>query len=99
MEENKDIKVDWIVVESFQARQERTIKRLWILVIALISALAVESVGVIIHESLYETVSYEQDGEGINNVNLGEQGDLYGAESSYPEAQIWESSESPGAQS
>ena len=28
------------------------------------------------YESLYETISYEQDGEGINNVNLGEQGDL-----------------------
>lgn len=73
-----------------QARQhekeiERSEKHTLKWMIAFFVALAmlfVTNVGWIIYESQFETISYEQDGEGLNNVNVGEQGDInYGAES------------------
>lgn len=68
--------------ESAVARQERQIKRMWIALIVAISMLFASNIGWLIYESQFETISYEQDGEGINNVNYGEQGDLNnGAES------------------
>lgn len=65
---------------------ERMVKRLWIslciaIALAVAAPLAVHF-GWLYYESKFETISYEQDGEGINNVNYGEQGDLNnGAES------------------
>ena len=68
--------VPYVVYESTIARMERIIKRQWIALIVAICMLF-GSFGLFVwYESLYETISYEQDGEGINNVNLGEQGDL-----------------------
>lgn len=68
--------VPYVVHESAMARAERVIKRQWIAIILLICMLF-SSFGLFVwYESLYETISYEQDGEGINNVNIGEQGDL-----------------------
>ena len=68
--------VPYVVHESTVARMERIIKRQWIALIVAISMLF-GALGLLVwYESLYETISYEQDGEGINNVNLGEQGDL-----------------------
>ena len=68
--------------ESAVARQERQIKRQWIALIVAISMLFASNIGWLIYESQFATVSYEQDGDGINNVNVGEQGDVYnGAES------------------
>ena len=68
------------------ARMERHIKRLWIAVIVAVCLLFVSNAGWLIYESQFETFNYEQDGEGINNVNLGEQGDLNnGAESEVQE--------------
>lgn len=68
--------VPYVVHESTVARMERIIKRQWIALIVAICMLF-GSFGLFVwYESLYETISYEQDGEGINNVNLGEQGDL-----------------------
>ena len=62
--------------EKDQNRLMGIIKKQWIVIIILISLLF-GSFGLFVwYESLYETISYEQDGEGINNVNLGEQGDL-----------------------
>ena len=68
--------VPYVVHESTVARMERIIKRQWIALIAAISMLFGAFGLLVWYESLYETISYEQDGEGINNVNLGEQGDL-----------------------
>ena len=62
--------------ESAMGRAERVIKRQWIAIILLICMLFGAFGLFVWYESLYETISYEQDGEGINNVNLGEQGDL-----------------------
>ena len=74
--------VPYIVYETEQARAERLIKRLWIALIVVITMLFASNAGWLIYESQFATVSYVQDGEGMNSVNIGEQGDLfYGAES------------------
>ena len=68
--------VPYVVHESTVARMERIIKRQWVALIVAICMLF-GSFGLFIwYESLYETIAYEQDGKGINNVNLGGQGDL-----------------------
>ena len=74
--------VPYFVHESSMARMERQIKRLWIALLVAVCLLFASNAGWLIYESHFETFYYEQDGEGINNVNLGEQGDLNnGAES------------------
>ena len=74
--------VPYIVHEASMARMERQIKRLWIAVIVAVCLLFASNAGWLIYESQFETFYCEQDGEGINNVNIGEQGDLNnGAES------------------
>lgn len=81
VENTNPVDVPYIVYESSLARMERHIKRLWIAVIIAVIALAVSNLAWLYYESQFETISYAQEGEGINNVNLGEQGDLYGTES------------------
>lgn len=68
--------IPYVVYESAFARMERIIKRQWIALIVAICMLFGAFGLFVWYESLYETISYEQDGEGINNVNLGAQGDL-----------------------
>lgn len=70
------LKIPFAAHESAMARAERVIKRQWIAIVLLICMLFGAFGLFVWYESLYETISYEQDGEGINNVNLGEQGDL-----------------------
>ncbi len=80
--ENTNVTVPYVVHEATVARQERQIKRMWIALIVAIAMLFASNIGWLIYESQFETITYEQDGEGINNVNYGEQGDLNnGAES------------------
>ena len=80
--ENANVTVPYVVHEATVARQERQTKRMWIALIVAIAMLFSSNVGWLIYESQFETISYEQTGEGINNVNYGEQGDLNnGAES------------------
>lgn len=80
--ENQNVTVPYVVHEATVARQERQIKRLWIALIVAISMLFASFALFVWYESQFETITYEQDGEGINNVNYGEQGDLNnGAES------------------
>lgn len=81
-EEEKMLTVPYVAHQSAAARQERQIRRMWIALIIVISMLFVSNMGWLIYESQFVTVSYEQDGDGINNVNVGEQGDINnGAES------------------
>ena len=82
VEVNTPENVPYIVHETAMARNERHVKRLVVaLVVAILLAFAT-NVGWLIYESQFETITYEQDGEGINNVNYGDQGDLNnGAES------------------
>lgn len=83
--QNAPESVPYIVHESSMARMERQIKRLWIALIVVIAMLFASNAGWLIYESQFATISYEQDGEGINNVNIGEQGDLNnGTESENP---------------
>lgn len=81
-EEEKMLTVPYVAHQSVAARQERQIRRMWIALIIVISMLFVSNMGWLIYESQFVTASYEQDGDGINNVNVGEQGDINnGAES------------------
>ena len=62
--------------EKDQQRLMSIIKKQFVAIIVLI-CLLFGSFGLFVwYESLYETISYKQDGEGINNVNLGKQGDF-----------------------
>ena len=77
--------VPYIVHEASMARMERQIKRLWIALIVAVCLLFASNAGWLIYESQFETITYEQGGEGINTVNYGEQGDLNkGAERENP---------------
>ena len=80
--ENQNATVPYVVHEATVARQERQIKRQWIALLVAIAMLFASNIGWLIYESQFVTVSYEQDGDGLNNVNVGEQGDINnGAES------------------
>lgn len=62
--------------EKDQQRLMSIIKKQFIAIIVLI-CLLFGSFGLFVwYESQFETITYEQDGEGINNVNYGDQGDL-----------------------
>ena len=74
--QNAPENVPYSVHELPMASMERQIKRLWITVIIAVCLLFASNAGWMIYESQFATISYEQDGEGINNANLGEQGDL-----------------------
>lgn len=79
----EDKTVSYIVHEGAMARQERTIKRLWILCIIIFLALIGTNAGWIYYESQWqeETVTQEiqQDADGGgSNVYRGMIGDYYG---------------------
>lgn len=80
--------VPYVVHESEMARAERRDKRQWAIIIALIVSLLASNLAWIWYESGFETYTYEysQDGEGLNNINTGEQGDV--AYGTAPESQI-----------
>lgn len=69
--------------EQEAVRQERTIKRLWIMCIILISLFVASNIGWIIYESRFEDVvestQIEAEQSGDNNNIVG--GDYYGPES------------------
>lgn len=74
--------VEYFVHEGMLARQERTIKRLWVLCIILIALLFGSWVGFFVYEGQFEDVSVEQDidtGEG--DAVLAGYGDVYYGES------------------
>lgn len=79
--ENKVADVPYIVHEADMARQERTIKRLWIVILVLIALLAGSNGAWIWYESQFEvteTITQEvtQDSENGSNQFVG--GDYYG---------------------
>lgn len=78
--------VPYQVFLDFKETSTATIKRLWILIVVLVLMVVGTNAAWLIYESQFETFYYEQDGNGINNVNIGEQGDLInGAESEIQE--------------
>ena len=80
----KNRTVPYLVHEGAMARAERTIKRLWILLIILIALLAGTNGAWIYYESQWEVVetdvTQEADGNGTNNY-IG--GNVYGT-ADYP---------------
>lgn len=74
--------VPYIVHESAMARQERTIKKLWILLILVISLLVATNGAWIWYESQWEVVQTEitqESDSGYNNY-IGNDGDIYNGE-------------------
>ena len=83
--------VPYIVHESAMARQERTIKRLWIALILVICLLVATNGAWIAYEAQFETVTVTQEveQEAENGVNHFVGGDFFGETEStdydYPE--------------
>ena len=63
--------IPYIAYESAMARMERQIKRLWVALVVAIVAIFATNIAWLYYESNFETVSYCQDGEGLNNLNTG----------------------------
>lgn len=73
--------VPFAVHEAAIAFARETITRLWIAVILLSVLFFASNVAWLIYNAQFETISYAQDGEGLNNVCTGTQGAIiYGAE-------------------
>lgn len=86
MDEN--VKIDYIAFESVTSRQERTIKRLWILCLVLIIALLGTNAGWIYYESQWQvventTVTQDVDAstEGGGDLHLNTVGGDYNGKS------------------
>lgn len=89
--ESKEIMIPYFLHEAEQSKNERIIKRLTITVIIAIVVLLLNNIVWLYVWMQYDTVCYEQDGYGVNNVNLGLQRDVmnYGSESESQEAEGW----------
>ena len=74
MDNRKD--VPYIVFEGAEAKNERLTKRLIIIIAILIFMLFATNMVWLYAWNSYDMVSYGQDGEGFNNLNTGEQGDV-----------------------
>ena len=72
--EHKD--VPYIVYEGMSARNERTIKRLIVALVIAVILIFASNMAWLLYESQFQTMTYSQDGEGLNNLNTGSQGDL-----------------------
>ena len=72
--------VPYIVHECAVARLERVIKRLWVLVLALIILLCASNAAWIWYESQFEEVRIEQENESGYNNFIGNDGDIYNGE-------------------
>lgn len=78
--------VPYVVHEADMARQERTIKRLWILLLVLIVLLAGSNGWWIWRESQFADEYYEitqENEDGYNNF-IGNDGDIYNGEANNP---------------
>lgn len=76
--------VPFIAHESAMARLERTIKRLWILLIILVVLFVGSNVAWIVYESqweVYETTEVTQENESGYNSYIGNDGDIYNGNS------------------
>lgn len=80
MNEHDMVQIPYIVYEGTQARNERTTKRLIVVIILTITLLFVSN-GLWLYAWMqYDYTStdedYWQDGDGYNNINTGDQGDV-----------------------
>ena len=72
--------VPYVVHESDMARQERTIKRLWILLLILIVLFVGSNGWWIWRESQFEDITITQENEDGYNNFIGNDGDIYNGE-------------------
>lgn len=77
--------VPYIVHEADMARQERTIKRMWILCIVMFLALVVTNAGWVWYESQFseEILTVMQENEDGYNNYIGNDGDISNGETNY----------------
>lgn len=57
-------------------RDERKFNKVVIALVASIALIFASNIGWLVYESMYDTITYEQDGQGLNNINTGKQGDV-----------------------
>ena len=72
--------VPFIAHESAMARMERTIKRLWMLLVLMLLLLVGSNIAWIVYESqweVYETTEVTQENENGYNSYIGNDGDIY----------------------
>jgi hypothetical protein len=81
--------IPYIAYEAAEAKSERTIKRLILaLVLSIILIFASNAIWLYAwcqYDYSSEETTYSQDGEGLNNINTGSQGDINGAETNNQE--------------
>lgn len=73
---DKEVTIPFIAFESATTRQERTIKRLWILCIILVLMLVGTNAAWVYYESQMETVVVTQDNADGYNSFIGNDGDI-----------------------
>lgn len=83
--ENKNSNVPFVVYQATAARQERQIRRMWIVVLVLIVALIVSNLAWIVYESSFEEkITTEEiiiDADNNGNANyIGQDGNIYNGE-------------------
>lgn len=77
------LSVPFVVHESMMARAERSVKRMWILIIVLALLLVGSNVGWLVYESQFEVVEateiIQENADGYNNY-IGNDGDINNGE-------------------
>lgn len=77
--------VPYRVHNEDMARLERTIKRLWILLILVIALLCASNAAWIWYESQFEDIVVTQENEDGYNSFIGNDGDIYNGQTDYQE--------------
>ena len=72
--------IPYVVHEGIIVRMERTITRLWVVIIILIIALLGTNAAWLYYESQFETFTVTQENEDGYNNFIGNDGDIYNGE-------------------
>lgn len=70
--------IPYLAYESTMVRMERTIKRLWILLIIIVTMLVATNGAWLVYESQYETITQTVTQDADNGTNNFIGGDLHG---------------------
>ena len=70
------VKIPYVLYEKAMVRADNLAKKLWITICVLIVLLVATNISWLVYESQFDNIGYKQDGDGINNVNLGNQRDV-----------------------
>lgn len=77
MNDSKVPDVPYIIHEAEMARQERTIRRLWILCVIIFAALIITNGAWLYYESQWEDITVTQENGDAPNNYIGNDGDIY----------------------